>query len=197
MQSRRRRPHRLGPNQLLSGGPVNDGVLLYGYNKCESQMTVKAEMIAYYTEWNTFTIWELSCYLYFCYLSFDLIIWWTNGARLTREPNGCYSCWKSNYGMPQTGAHRKIPVITYAKKRSISFTSFYHLQYYPIPWPWAPTDAYSNYTEKQHHGTGNDLHRHQAWPFTSGARFPGLVKAHTSQIPLWWPAQDVQMVEFH
>lgn len=83
------------------------------------------------------------------------------------------------------------------KKKSISFSSFCHLQYYPIPWPWAPTDAYSNYTEEQHHGTGNDLQHHQAWPFTSGVGFPGLVKAHTSQIPLWWPAQDVQVVEFH
>ena len=44
-------------------------------------------------------------------------------------------------------------------------------------WKWSPTS--------------------QAWPFTSGVRFPALVKAHTSQIPLWGPAQDVQVVEFH
>lgn len=97
---------------------------------------------------------------------------------------------------PDWGSHKNIWDNT-CQKRSISFGSFYHLQYYPPPWPRAPTDACSNYTEEQHHGTGSEHQCHQAWPFTSGNKFPGLVKAHTSQIPLWWPAQDVQVVEFH
>lgn len=34
-------------------------------------------------------------------------------------------------------------------------------------------------------------------PLMSGVKFPSLAKAHTSQIPLWWPAQDVQVMEFY
>lgn len=162
-------------------------------------MTAKAETITYYTEWNTFTIWELSCYLYFPYPSFDLIIWWSNGVRRTREPNVCYSCWKSNYRIPQTETHRKISVTTHAKKKKK--VHFFQLLLSPAVLPHSLAMSSNRCLFKLHWRTASWDWKwsptSQAWPFTSGVRFPALVKAHTSQIPLWGPAQDVQVVEFH